>query len=82
MCGINGIVRLTVGAPPIDRDELLRTRDAMATRGPDGAGAWISDDSRAALASRRLAILDLSETGAQPMSSEDGRFHIVLNGEI
>ena len=39
MCGINGILRLSDGAPPIDRDELLRTRDAMAARGPDGAGA-------------------------------------------
>ena len=82
MCGINGIVRLTDGAPPIDRDELLCTRDAMTARGPDGAGAWTSADGRVALASRRLAILDLAETGAQPMSSEDGRFHAVLNGEI
>jgi asparagine synthase (glutamine-hydrolysing) len=82
MCGINGIVRLREEALPIDREELLRTRDAMTARGPDGAGAWISADGRAALASRRLAILDLAATGAQPMSSEDGRFHAVLNGEI
>jgi asparagine synthase (glutamine-hydrolysing) len=82
MCGINGIVRLREEAPPIDRDELLRTRDAMTARGPDGAGAWLSADGRAALASRRLAILDLAATGAQPMTSEDGRFHAVLNGEI
>src|SRR5262245_36122994 len=82
MCGINGIVRLREEAPPIDRDELLRTRDAMTARGPDGSGAWISADGRVALASRRLAILDLSEAGAQPMASVDGRFHIVINGEI
>ena len=82
MCGINGILRLTDAAPAIDRDELLRTRDAMAARGPDGAGAWISGDGRVALASRRLAILDLSEAGAQPMPSADGRFQLVLNGEI
>jgi len=82
MCGINGILRLSDGALPIDRDELLRTRDAMAARGPDGAGAWTSGDGRVALASRRLAILDLSEAGAQPMASADGRFHIVINGEI
>ncbi len=82
MCGINGILRLSNDAPAIDRDELLRTRDAMAARGPDGAGAWTSSDGRVALASRRLAILDLSEAGAQPMASEDGRFHLVLNGEI
>ncbi|HEX3557492.1 MAG TPA: asparagine synthase (glutamine-hydrolyzing) [Thermoanaerobaculia bacterium] len=82
MCGINGILRLTDAAPALDRDELLRTRDAMTARGPDGAGAWISDDGRVALASRRLAILDLSEAGAQPMASADGRFQVVLNGEI
>ncbi|HEV7503822.1 MAG TPA: asparagine synthase (glutamine-hydrolyzing) [Thermoanaerobaculia bacterium] len=82
MCGINGILRFSDGAPAIDRGELLRTRDAMAARGPDGAGAWTSSDGRVALASRRLAILDLSEAGAQPMASGDGRFHIVINGEI
>lgn len=82
MCGINGIVRLADTAPPIDRDELLRTRDAMAARGPDGFGAWISPDRQVALASRRLAILDLSEAGAQPMLSGDGRFALVMNGEI
>jgi asparagine synthase (glutamine-hydrolysing) len=82
MCGINGILRLSDAAPAIDRDELLRTRDAMTTRGPDGAGAWTSDDGRVALASRRLAILDLSAAGAQPMASADGRLRIVLNGEI
>src|SRR5829696_9099392 len=82
MCGINGIVRLAETAPPIDSGELVRTRDAMTARGPDGAGAWVSPCGRAALASRRLAILDLSPAGAQPMASADGRFHIVLNGEI
>jgi asparagine synthase (glutamine-hydrolysing) len=82
MCGINGILRLSAAAPAIDRDELLRTRDAMTARGPDGCGAWISEDGRVALASRRLAILDLSEAGAQPMASEDGRLSIVMNGEI
>ena len=82
MCGINGIVRLSDAASPLDRDELLRTRDAMISRGPDGAGLWTSGDGRAALASRRLAILDLSAAGAQPMVSQDGRYQAVLNGEI
>ncbi len=82
MCGINGILRLADSAPAIDREELLRSRDSMISRGPDGAGAWISDDGRVALASRRLAILDLSAAGAQPMASADGRFHAVMNGEI
>ena len=82
MCGINGILRLRPDSPPIDQDELLRTRDAMTPRGPDDAGAWISPDGRIALASRRLAILDLSPAGAQPMASPDGRYHLVMNGEI
>lgn len=82
MCGINGILRLRPDAPTIERDELLRTRDAMTSRGPDGAGAWVSPDGRAAVASRRLAILDLSPAGAQPMCSPDGRWHLVMNGEI
>jgi asparagine synthase (glutamine-hydrolysing) len=82
MCGINGLLRLSPAAPPLDRDELLRTRERMAARGPDGAGDWLSPDGRAALASRRLAILDLSAAGDQPMASPDGRLHAVLNGEI
>ena len=82
MCGLNGILRLSADAPPVDRGELLRTRDAMAHRGPDGAGDWISPDGLVGLGHRRLAILDPSDAGAQPMASADGRFHIVLNGEI
>jgi asparagine synthase (glutamine-hydrolysing) len=80
MCGINGIIRLAPDSPPIDRDEVIRTRDAMTTRGPDDAGAWIS--SHASLASRRLAIQDLSEAGRQPFATPEGRFLIVMNGEI
>lgn len=82
MCGINGILRLRPDAPAIDPGELLRTREAMTARGPDAAGAWTSPDGRAALASRRLAILDLSAAGEQPMSTPDGRWHLVMNGEI
>jgi asparagine synthase (glutamine-hydrolysing) len=82
MCGLNGIVRLSPDAPAIDRAELLRTRDAMAARGPDGAGEWIAPDGTAALGHRRLSIIDLSSAGAQPMASADGRYWIVFNGEI
>src|SRR5262249_40907256 len=52
----------------------------MARRGPDDSGFW--SDGFATLAHRRLAILDLSPTGNQPMLSDDGRFAIVCNGEI
>lgn len=82
MCGINGIFVYRDGAPPVDQAELMRVRDAMATRGPDGAGLWLSPDRKAGLAHRRLAIIDLSAAGAQPMHSPDGRFAIVFNGEI
>ena len=82
MCGINGIFSFGAAAPAIDRAELLRTREAMTARGPDAAGAWVSADGRVGLAARRLAILDLSPTGAQPMACEGGRVQLVLNGEI
>jgi len=80
MCGINGIVRLRPDSPAIDRDEVIRTRETMHARGPDDAGAWISE--HASLASRRLAIQDLTEAGRQPFATPEGRFLIVMNGEI
>jgi len=51
-------------------------------RGPDGEGLWVSEDSSVGLAHRRLAIIDLSPTGAQPMATEDGLLRITYNGEI
>ncbi|MEM7774280.1 MAG: asparagine synthase (glutamine-hydrolyzing) [Pseudomonadota bacterium] len=82
MCGINGIFAYHYAANPIDRAELVRTRDHMAPRGPDGAGDWIASDQRVGFGHRRLSIIDLSDTGAQPMTSADGRFVITFNGEI
>ncbi len=66
----------------MDPGELDRIRDAMASRGPDGRGAWVSPDGRVGLAHRRLAIIDLSAAAAQPMASADGRRVITFNGEI
>jgi asparagine synthase (glutamine-hydrolysing) len=54
----------------------------MASRGPDGVGAWISPGGEVGLGHRRLAILDLSDAGLQPMSTPDRRYWIVFNGEI
>ena len=82
MCGINGIVRLNRDAPPIDLAEVCRTRDAMASRGPDGTGLWSSKEGTVALGHRRLAIIDLTDAASQPMVSADGRWVIVFNGEI
>jgi asparagine synthase (glutamine-hydrolysing) len=82
MCGIAGIFAYGGSAPPVDQEELLRIREAMIRRGPDGAGLWLSADRRVGLAHRRLAIIDLGETGAQPMATADGRLRITYNGEI
>jgi len=82
MCGIAGIFAYRDSAPPVDQGELLRMREAMVKRGPDGAGLWLSADKRVGLAHRRLSIIDLTDDGAQPMSSADGGLMIAFNGEI
>src|SRR5438105_1800843 len=82
MCGIVGIYAYREPAPPVDSAELLRIRDHMLRRGPDGAGLWMSQDRRIGFGHRRLAIIDLSESGAQPMASADGRYVVTFNGEI
>ncbi|PTM41759.1 asparagine synthase (glutamine-hydrolyzing) [Bosea sp. 124] len=82
MCGINGLFAFNVAASAPGRGELIATRDAMLRRGPDGQGEWWSEDRRIGLAHRRLAIVDLSDGGAQPMQSADGRYIVTFNGEI
>jgi asparagine synthase (glutamine-hydrolysing) len=79
MCGIYGVVKLDQA---VDRGWLERRRDLLAHRGPDDAGTWISDCGRVGLAHRRLAVIDLTPAGHQPMLSADGRLAIVFNGEI
>ncbi len=83
MCGIAGFFT----SPRSASNEALtatvrRMTDAIVTRGPDDAGAWTDADSGIALGHRRLSILDLSPLGHQPMTSTDGRYEIVFNGEI
>ena len=82
MCGLNGIFAYHRSASLPREQELLATREHMRARGPDGAGAWWSNDRRCGLAHRRLAILDLSYRAAQPMASPDGSLVVVFNGEI
>lgn len=78
MCGIVGLINLNnvAVAPPI----LKRMTDEIAHRGPDGEGHWI--EGNVGLGHRRLAILDLSPAGHQPMVSADHRFVLTYNGEI
>jgi asparagine synthase (glutamine-hydrolysing) len=82
MCGIAGIFAYRDQASPVDPEELLRIREAMRLRGPDGEGLWVSRNGRVGLAHRRLAIIDLTDDGLQPMATPDGALHITFNGEI
>jgi asparagine synthase (glutamine-hydrolysing) len=82
MCGLAGFFTHAAHAAPVDRATLVAMRDRMAPRGPDGAGLWIAPDDRAGFGHRRLSIIDLSDAGAQPMATPDGRFTIAYNGEI
>jgi asparagine synthase (glutamine-hydrolysing) len=82
MCAIVGIYAFASVAPPVDRAELCTIRDHMALRGPDGQGEWFSANGRVGLGHRRLAIIDLTEGGAQPMASADGQLVVTFNGEI
>lgn len=80
MCGIAGI--LVTNPADLDARDLSRLGRALAHRGPDGEGIWTRADGACGLVHRRLAILDVSRLGDQPMHSADGRFTIVYNGEI
>jgi asparagine synthase (glutamine-hydrolysing) len=82
MCGIAGIYAYHYAANAVGRVELRRIRDHMAARGPDGFGEWYSQDERVGFGHRRLTIIDLSERGAQPMMSADGKLVVTFNGEI
>jgi len=82
MCGIAGFVDFS-GELQADPARVLDDmRDALLHRGPDAGGSVVEAEGRVGLGHRRLSIIDLSETGAQPMESGSGRYVIVLNGEI
>src|SRR5262245_14716891 len=78
MCGIAGILKFD-HAERAEEDRLVRMRDVITHRGPDGQGLIV--DGRAGLAHRRLAIIDVA-AGQQPMCNEDGNVWITFNGEI
>jgi asparagine synthase (glutamine-hydrolysing) len=82
MCGFVALFAAGDGAAPPSPEELRAVRDRMAARGPDGSGEWFAPDGRVALGHRRLAVIDPSPAGAQPMVAEGGAAAIVFNGEI
>jgi asparagine synthase (glutamine-hydrolysing) len=82
VCGIAGWFDPRGFDEPEARAPLVAMTDAIAHRGPDDEGMWLDGRAGIALGFRRLAILDLSPTGRQPMLSASGRFAIVFNGEI
>jgi asparagine synthase (glutamine-hydrolysing) len=80
MCGISGIYHLNNSLVPPEK--IRHFNDSMIHRGPDGVGYEWFDSFSLAMAQRRLAILDLSKSGKQPMSYADERYWITYNGEI
>src|SRR2546430_17002587 len=79
MCGISGLANWG------NRETLARMTAVQRHRGPNDSGLWVHrspDGSYIGLGSRRLSILDLSDSGHMPMSNEDGNVWITYNGEI
>jgi asparagine synthase (glutamine-hydrolysing) len=83
MCGITGFVgdSRATGEGSLDRT-IARMTESLRHRGPDGDGVWTDAAAGVALGHRRLAVIDLSPTGAQPMHSANGRYVITYNGEV
>jgi asparagine synthase (glutamine-hydrolysing) len=81
MCGIGGILSSRLASEEL-RSRVVAMQDRLRHRGPDGNGIFVHAEAGTALVHSRLAILDLSDAGLQPMSSPDGRYTIVFNGEI
>ncbi|HEX9368657.1 MAG TPA: hypothetical protein VF921_18645, partial [Vicinamibacterales bacterium] len=82
MCGISGALAFANGTFRVTEPYISRMRDTMAHRGPDGASTWVAADGRVGFGHRRLSIIDLSTSAAQPMSNDDGSLWITYNGEI
>jgi asparagine synthase (glutamine-hydrolysing) len=78
VCGIAGILNLS--GEPVSRKVVNEMTSSLAHRGPNGEGVFVEDNL--GLGHRRLAIIDLSSAGRQPMSTADGRFVVTYNGEI
>ena len=82
MCGIAGFFHTRDNYPGSPHKIARAMGEALDHRGPDGNGIWVDEGAQAAFSHRRLAIVDLSNAGHQPMTSKSGRMVICYNGEI
>ena len=80
MCGILGVAAVRGTTPSVNLEDVTRMRDTMTRRGPDSAGLWCEEN--VILAHRRLAVLDPTPAGQQPMATPDGRYHLVYDGQL
>ena len=80
MCGIGGVFHF--GKEKVNEPLLKSMSDVIHYRGPDGDGIWIDESSSVGFVHRRLAIIDLNDTGKQPMMYDKGRYVVTYNGEI
>ena len=82
MCGITGFFGGDFTTTTLNESTLVGMADRLLTRGPDSSGIWLDASAKIGLAHRRLAIVDLSDAGHQPMGSHSDRYIITYNGEI
>jgi asparagine synthase (glutamine-hydrolysing) len=82
MCGIAGLYAFSGRLDPAASELLDAMTEVLGHRGPDGAGTWVSAENGIGLGNRRLAIVERTAAGAQPMSNEDGSIRVTFNGEI
>lgn len=82
MCGIAGFLGGDFTTITLNESTLVSMSDQLVMRGPDSSGTWLDASSKVGFAHRRLAIVDLSDAGHQPMDSQSGRYTITYNGEI
>ncbi|MFZ2491593.1 MAG: asparagine synthase (glutamine-hydrolyzing) [Thermoanaerobaculia bacterium] len=82
MCGIAGIFAYRSTSTAVSESEIEAINAQMIPRGPDAGGTWLSEDGRIGLCNRRLAIIDPSDEGVQPMWDVERELVVVFNGEI
>src|SRR5919205_1015741 len=82
MCGIAGLMTAAEWREEQLHDAAMAMGDTLKHRGPDDAGSWADPTAGVAFGFRRLAIIDVSPAGHQPMQSCSGRFTMVFNGEV